>query len=79
MTMPNCESTQQQQNARQAFYMEHEDEISNLVRRLRVLGGAMGGIASSSDPNRMRKDAAAAQTLTEDLVDELSELTGCEE
>lgn len=64
-------------SAQAEFYAENEEAVCDVVRRLRVLASAMGGIVTSSDPDRMRQDAKAAQTLTEDLVDELSDLTGC--
>ena len=65
-------------SVRTAFYAENEEVICDLVRRGRILASAMGGIGSSRDPDRIRQDAAAAQTLAEGLVDELRELTGCE-
>ena len=64
-------------NVRKEFYLQNEDAVCNIVRRLRVLASAMGCIGTSSDPDGMRQNAKAAQTLTEDLIDELRELAGC--
>lgn len=77
--MLTTESVQEREDLRRAFYLEHEEAICGLVRRLRILGSAMAGLVASRDPDEMRATAAAAREMTAEITDELRAITGCEQ